>query len=154
MNSWWVSVDGIYRSALPFDEVESIAQHNDIPEGMTAEGVAATTLLHPKYKVPAACFAYVGDASKTGTWKLPYRLPSGPVDEVHLSGAIRAVLSNYRGAHVSTIPEVAVPDVLVRLGKAAAELRKLPTQTPSPLSTYQLLYDALNQVGRLGEVLR
>ena len=109
-------------------------------------------LLHPQHGRPASCFAYVGDALHTSTWKLPYRFADGRVDAAHLSGAIRAVVSNYRGARVKTIPEAALSDVLVRLGKAAAELRKMPTQCPKPQLSYQQLYQALQQLGRLNEV--
>ncbi len=91
----------------------------------------------------------IGSALKTATWKLPYRLADGSVDERHLPGAIRAVLSNYRGTHIKAIPEAAIGDVLVRLGRAAAEIRKLPGQTPKPLQSYQQLYDALHQMQRL-----
>ncbi|MHB8415705.1 MAG: type I restriction endonuclease [Acidiferrobacteraceae bacterium] len=154
-DAWWVSVDGIYRppmrlaipeAAIEAESLEKAADSAPQPE-------AIPTLLHPKYKVPAECFAYVGDASKTVTWKLPYRNTDGSVDEKHLSGAIRAVVTNYRGAHVKTVPDAAIADVLVRLGRAAAEIRKLPGQTPAPLESYRLLHDALRQVGRLDEVL-
>lgn len=151
-DAWWVSVDGIYRPATTLSASPGDAEPSQDPAG--DDPVAADApLLHPKYKIPAACFAYVGDASKPATWKLPCRTADGAVDEKHLSGAIRAILSNYRGEHLKAVPEPAVPDVLVRLGKAAAEAGKLPGQTPSPLESYQLLYDALHQLGRLGEVL-
>ena len=79
-------------------------------------------------------------------------MPDGSVDEQHLPGAIRAVLSNYRGTHIKAVPESALGDVLVRLGIAAAEIRKLPGQAPKPLTSYQLLYDALHQMQRLGDL--
>lgn len=154
-NSWWVSVEGIYRSPECIDEdVEMPVSECQptlitLPDGETFQG-----LIHPKYKVPATCFAYVGDACKTSTWKLPHRFADGRVDEKRLCGAIRAVTSNYRGVRVKTIPEKALPDVLVRLGKAAAEIGKLPGQNPSPQQSYQQLYDALKQLDRLGEVLQ
>ena len=50
------------------------------------------------------------------------------------------------------IPEAAVPDVLVRLGQAAARLGKLPQQTPETAEVYLQLAAALDQLGRLGEV--
>lgn len=154
-DTWWVSVDGIYRPPTLLSEQDDTDQGeslSDRPGSRLDQSDANTLLLHPKYNVPAECFAYVGDASKTQTWKLPYRLANGAVDQAHLPGAIRAVLSNYRGTRVKTVPEAAMPEVLVRLGKAAAEIRKLPTQTPSPLTSYQQLYDALHQLGRLDEV--
>lgn len=151
-DAWWLSVDGIYRPAIALAERAAPVASPAPDEPSTPESPAPAGLLHPKHKVPAECFAYVGDASKTATWKLPYRLADGSVDEQHLPGAIRAVLSNYRGTHIKTIPESAIGDVLVRLGKAAAEIRKLPGQTPKPLESYQQLYDALHQMQRLAEL--
>ncbi len=43
-------------------------------------------------------------------------------------------------------------EVLVRRGTAAAEIGKLPGQTPDPLASYQLLNDTLNQLQRLEEL--
>ncbi len=53
------------------------------------------------YQLPASCFAYVGDPAHPGTWKLPYRLIDGSIDERRLPKAIQAILSNYRGVKVS-----------------------------------------------------
>lgn len=150
-DSWWVSVDGIYR--LP----EALGSPNLTPpiaDAADVEVVAEPTsiLLHPEHGRPLSCFAYVGDASDVSTWKLPYRFADGTADPVHLSGAIRAVVSNYRGTRVKAIPEAAVPDVLVRLGRAAVELRKMPGQCPKPQLSYQQLFDALKQLGRLQDV--
>lgn len=152
-DAWWLSVDGIYRPATALAErsATQVAAATSC-EMLVAQLPASEALLHPQYKVPAECFAYVGNASRTATWKLPYRLADGSIDEKRLPGAIRAVLSNYRGTHVKTIPESAIGDVLVRLGRAAAEIRKLPGQTPEPLPSYQQLYDALHQMQRLGEL--
>lgn len=58
------------------------------------------------------------------------------------------MISNYRGTRVN-IPEQAVPDVFVRLGKAVAEIGKMPSQPPDAPETYQHLYEALRQMGRL-----
>lgn len=154
-NAWWVSVDGIYRDvenlapATPVVIEEPKAPPADIP----ADLPLPERRLHPKYGVPAECFAYVRDASNPRTWKLPYRLLSGAVDEHHLPGAIRSVVTNYRGVR-ATIPDEAIPDVLVRLGIAAAKIRKLPGLCSAPLATYKQLYDALYQIGRLEEVLK
>ena len=151
LDAWWVSVDGIYRPPMVLDSNSAVAASPiDAIADSTPE--AHSALIHPKYKVPAEYFAYVGDASDTKTWKLPCRNADGSVDERRLSGAIRAVLTNYRGTHAKTVPEAAMPNVLVRLGKAAAEARKLPGQTPSPLESYKVLYEALHQLGRLDEV--
>ena len=51
------------------------------------------------------------------------------------------------------IPESAIPNVLVWLKKVATEMSKLPTQMQSPSASYQQLYDAPYQTGRLEEVL-
>ncbi len=157
-DSWWVSVDGIYRPpeilAVPSQTRRDPSAASPVvgPPGVGEIQPPAAPLLHPQHGRPASCFAYVGDALRTSTWKLPYRFADGRVDAAHLSGAIRAVVSNYRGARVKTIPEAALSDVLVRLGKAAAELRKMPTQCPKPQLSYQQLYQALQQLGRLNEV--
>lgn len=156
-DAWWVSVDGIYRPSTILKlchEHENDAEREELIDVTKSEQEPAMreVLLHPKYKVPVDCFAYVEDSSDVNTWKLPYRHANGEVDTKHLPGAIRAVVTNYRGAHTS-IPWQAIPNVLVRLGKAAAEISKLPTQTPSPSISYQQLYDILYQKGRLNEVL-
>ncbi len=153
-NLYWVSVDGIHR---PTEQLVAITEVDTAPTRMQAkqEGTTAigdTELLHPKHRVPARCFGYVGNPLKPATWKLPCRLIDGSPDEKHLPGAIRAVLTNYRGAYNKTIPEEAIPDVLVRLGKAAWEAKKMPGQASKPLVSYQLLYDALYQKDRLEEI--
>jgi hypothetical protein len=98
------------------------------------EGAA---LLRPKYKLRAHRFAYVGSGSDPHTWSLPDCLESGAIGVRRLPKAIQAILSNYRGTKVSKIPEAAVPDVLVRPGRAAAALQ---------------LEAALDPLGRLAEV--
>jgi len=93
------------------------AQIASLPEADPTETkihAVDAALLHPKYKIPASCFAYVGDANKPSTWKLPYLHADGTPDHSRLPKAIQAVLSNYRDATVSTVPEKAVSDVLVR----------------------------------------
>ncbi len=153
-DAWWVSIDGIYRPSVPLDVEKRDSEQGVVADTANGEQEPTTceALLHPVYKVPVDCFAYVEDSEDTSTWKLPYRHANGDVDVAHLPGAIRAVVTNYRGAHMR-IPESAIPNVLVRLGKAAAKMSKLPTQTPSPSKSYQQLYDALYQMGRLEEVL-
>lgn len=151
LDAWWVSVDGIYRSPMVLDRSSAAAATPAEPTATRTPEINAA-LIHPKYKIPAQCFAYVGDASDTRTWKLPCRNADGTVDERRLPGAIRAVTTNYRGAR-ATIPEAAIPNILARLGKAAAEARKLPEQTPSPSKSYKALHEALYQLGRLDEVL-
>lgn len=150
---WWLSVHGIYRAR---DDVED-AQLRLLPEIMEAADVSTEpvqeTLLHPKYKIPAHCFAYVGDANKPETWKLPYRLADGTIDVKRLPKAIQSIISNYRGAKVSSIPEQDIPDVLVRLGRAAVSLGKMPHQTGKTATVYEHLAAVLEQLGRLDEVM-
>jgi len=66
--------------------------------------------------------------------------------------AARAPITAVTNAPSATIPESAIGDVLVRLGKAAAEIRKLPGRMPKPFASYQQLYDALHQIQRLVEL--
>lgn len=144
---WWLSVHGIYRHPGPLDAPL-------LPESSPTEGaplVADDTQLHPKYGLPASCFAYVESAVRPQTWKLPYRLADGTPDAKRLPKAIAAILSNYRGTKVQ-IPRDAVPDVLVRLAKAAADLGKMPCQTQPPAEVYREAHHALDQLGRLAEV--
>ena len=105
MDLWWVSVHGIYR---PRPESRDVGWHllPREPERMGHEpaGAAEDRILHSKYKIPATCFAYVGDASRPTTWKLPYRLADGSIDRARLPKAIQAILSNYRGAKVRHRP--------------------------------------------------
>jgi hypothetical protein len=97
--------------------------------------------------------AYVGHPSDPKTWKLPFCLEDGSIDAKRLPKAIQAILTNYRGAQVSAIPERAIPDVLVRLGQAAVRLGKMPHQTPRTSEVYGELAEALDQLGRLHEVV-
>jgi len=145
------SVDGIYRpredlaggpGLLPVPATDAASQPS------SAEG----ELLDSKYHLPASCFAYVGDPVHPSSWHLPYRLADGSVDHARLPKAIEAILSNYRGGHVTSIPERAIPDVLVCLGRAAHSLGRMPGQAPEPAPAYMALARALDQLGRLGEV--
>jgi len=149
---WWLSVDGIYRLRPDAGEARlrlspAAAENTAAPE----DGLAA--LLHPKYRLPAACFAYVGNASDPKTWHLPFLLADGTPDQARLPKAIQAILSNYRGARVSSVPEAAIPQVLVTLGRTARLLGKLPAAGSSSAQAYLRLQDALEQLGRLTEVL-
>ena len=114
---------------------------------------AQQLLLHPKYHLPARCFAYVGDEARPSTWKLPYRLADGQVDRHRLPIAIQAVLGTYRGRR-ARIPEAALPQVLTTLGRAAAEIGRLPPRAEHPAPVYRELADALAQRGLLDETLR
>ena len=121
---------------------------------LSASGAAAQeVLLHPKYHLPARCFAYVGDEARPSTWKLPYRLADGQVDRHRLPIAIQAVLGTYRGRK-ARIPEAALPQVLTTLGRAAAEIGRLPPRAAHAGPVYRELADALEQRGLLDAALK
>jgi hypothetical protein len=148
---WWISVHGIYR---PRPSDVSIPQlSKPAPEPPVCDRAADASLLHPKYHLPAHCFAYVADASNPATWKLPYLSADGRVDLARLPKAVQAILTNYRGTKVSAIPDPAIPDVLVRLGRAAASIGKMPHQTSPASSAYRQLAEALDQCGRLADAV-
>lgn len=109
-------------------------------------------LLHPKHKLPARCFAYVGDVADTKSWKLPYLLSDGYPDLKRLPKAIQAVITNYRGANVARIPERQIPDVLTRLGFAAVKAGKMPFQDKRAALIYRQLEARLEKLGRLEEI--
>jgi hypothetical protein len=149
---WWLSVHGIYRQVEGVNlaqEFPRFEQEQDVP---ALRAPLEDSLLHPKYKLPASCFAYVGDPNDFRTWKLPYRLANGSVDLKRLPKAIAAILSNYRGAKVTGIPEAAVGDVLVRLARAAASVGKMPGQRATAALIYHQLAEVLEQMGRVGEI--
>lgn len=151
---WWLSVHGIYRDHdLVGDAVLRL-----VPDGAAADAAAADAddgeRLHPKYKLPARCFAYVGSATDPRSWHLPYLRADGTVDVRRLPKAVQAILSNYRGERVSGIPEAAIPDVLVRLARAARLLGKFPDQTAEAAPAYVQLAGALEQLGRLDAAFR
>ena len=150
---WWLSTDGIYRTradtACARLNLLPMADHRFPP--VTDNEPAET--LHPKYQLPAWCFAYVGSAADPKTWHLPYLLKDGTPDLARLPKAIQAILSNYRGAHVSSVPEAAIPEVLVTLARTARQLGKLPADGQSSARAYVQLQDALEQLGRLADAL-
>jgi hypothetical protein len=149
---WWLSVHGVYRPREGDDDrvlVEEQAPSETVqPAIVPVEG----ELLHPKYKLPARCFGYVGNAADPRTWKLPHLEADGSIDEKRLPKAIQAVISNYRGTKVAGIPEPAIPHVLVRLAQAAACAGKLPGQGGHPAAVYELLVEVLGQMNRLSEI--
>jgi len=149
---WWLSRNGIYRTRdNAVDTILCLLPENQIEE--KPKGQAPNEeLLHPKYKIPVQCFAYVGNASKMSSWRLPYRLADGSIDLKRLPKAIQAILSNYRGVKVSGIPETDIPEVLVRLGRAAASIGKMPFQLGETAEIYHQLCSALEQLGRLEDV--
>jgi hypothetical protein len=146
---WWLSVQGIWRER----QCNGGAELRLLPEepvAMDSGAVTATgdgSLLHPKYHLPAQCFGYVGDYSKPHSWKLPYLLANGAVDAKRLPKAVQAILSNYRGAKVSGIPEQAIPAVLARLAKAARQAGHMPPEACNPAPIYRQLAEALEQLG-------
>jgi hypothetical protein len=150
---WWLSVNAIHRP-IPEDyvaTVRTLPEAGDEPSAISGPGDAS--LLHPKYKIPARCFAHVGNANDPGTWKLPYRLADGTVDLKRLPKAIQCIISNYRGARVSGIPERDIPDVLVRLARAAVSVGKMPNQGQIASAAYCQLAEVLEQLGRQDEVV-
>ncbi|MGH3404903.1 MAG: hypothetical protein ACRDRJ_20705 [Streptosporangiaceae bacterium] len=150
---WWLSTDGIYR---PRPEPAG-ARLRLLPPapGGAAEPADSDQAgpVHPKYRLPARCFAYVGSAADPKTWHLPYLLADGTPDLARLPKAIQAILSNYRGAHVSSVPEAAIPEVLVTLARTARTLGKLPASGPGTARAYLQLQQALEQLGRLADAL-
>jgi hypothetical protein len=145
---WWLSVQGIYREKefTPGSAFSLLPQESASPDSVANSAAQSEELLHPKYQIPARCFAYVSDHADPHTWKLPYLLSNGAVDSKRLPKAIQCILSNYRGAKVSGIPESAIPDVLARLARAAAQSGHLPVTSQSS-QVYQQLVDALDQLG-------
>jgi hypothetical protein len=153
LDLWWLSVDGIYRPRND-DEHAVLRLLPSAPAfDQSAVAIQEENLLHPKYHLPATCFAYVGNAADVRTWHLPYLLDDGQPDSARLPKAIQAILSNYRGAHLSSIPEVAIPEVLVTLGLAACQTGKLPAVGPNAPRVYMQLQETLDQLGRLADVL-
>jgi hypothetical protein len=149
---WWLAVHGIYRARADVHDaaLRLLPDEPEIDAPALAEADAG--LLHPKYQIPAHCFAYVGHAGDPRTWKLPYCVADGTVDVKRLPKAIQAILSNYRGTKVSGIPEADIPDVLVRLARAAVRLGRMPHQLPDTADIYRQLADVLDQLGRLEDL--
>jgi hypothetical protein len=147
LDLWWISEHGIYRPrADPKCEPLNLLQSQTKEEPQTVCPDIDSQLLHPKYKIPSQCFAYVGDANNPKTWKLPYLQADGDVDVNRLPKAIQAILSNYRGARVSLVPEKHIPDVLIRLEEAAEHIGKMPHQGGKTAPAYEMLAGALEQI--------
>lgn len=143
---WWLSVQGIYRERLSTEGAE-LRLLPEVPVVMPPEGAGQPQgLLHPKYNLPAHCFGYVGDNGNPKTWKLPYLQADGTIDAKRLPKAVQAILSNYRGAKVSGIPEKAIPTVLDKLGIAARQAGHMPPEASSPAPIYCQLAEALEQL--------
>jgi len=142
LSLWWLSMQGIYRPCA-----ETVTWPS-LPEAQAAAGEIGTgrELLHPKYALPASCFAYVADANNPSTWKLPYLLADGRPDEKRLPKAIQALLSNYRGAKVTGIPERDLRDVLFRLKQAAEVAGRMPPHAIDVAPVYQQLAIVIDQL--------
>jgi hypothetical protein len=141
-NLWWLSPDGVYRNPTPLPHPAAWAP---APTQGPSEPDASPGLLHPKYGLPVTCFAYVGSVTHPHTWRLPYLNAEGEIDHSRLPKAIQAVLTNYRGAHVSGISEEAVPLVLRRLAEAARRAGKMPPECLEPAAVYVQLSQTLLQ---------
>ncbi len=148
---WWLSKHGLDQCPATADvrELATLPRKN---QGEAIAPGAEAGLLHPMHKIPARCFAYVGDASNTATWKLPHRLMDGSPDASRIASAVGAVVKNFRGMNVS-IPDQHIPDVLVSLARTAVELGKMPFQG-GKAETYKRLEDALDQLGLLDDLKR
>jgi hypothetical protein len=143
---WWLTEDAIHRQRVgPNGQQLMLLPHAPVTEAISTQEDSAALLLHPKYKLPAQCFAYVGNANRPTTWKLPYMLEDGSIDVKRLPKAIQSILSNYRGARVASVPEKVIPDVLRRLAEAAEQLGRMPHQGETA-EVYEMLAQALKQV--------
>lgn len=149
---FWISRHGIYRPAR--ERAQAAALPNAWQDAFGADGILAVSEegLHPKYRLPARCFAFVGDPKEPKSWHLPYLHADGKVDTRRLPKAVQSILSNYRGATLTSVPEASIPDVLVRLGCAARAEGKMPSQCGNAAGAYVQLAEALEQMGRLEEV--
>jgi hypothetical protein len=74
LSLWWLSVHGIYRQWH-----EPVVWPTAAAPAAEIDQTGDPTLLHPKYKLPSTCFAYVSDSNDPRTWKLPYRTMDGGV---------------------------------------------------------------------------
>ena len=147
---WNLSVHGIYRAPNgSVGNVPIFPEASDLP----AQNLIGI-LLHPKYKLPAQCFAYVPDASRPATWKLPYRVADGAADPKRLPKAIQAILGNYRGTRVGGIPEADMRAVLIRLARVAWSEGRMPPRALAPAPAYQQLALVLDQLGLSEQMVR
>jgi hypothetical protein len=133
---WWLSTRGIYRT----------------PPGVVVDCPPDDGRRHPKYGLPARCFAYVGDPNRPATWKLPYLLIDGTVDGKRLPKAIGAVIRDYRSEQVKGLPEQDVGQVLARLASAALRTGRMPEQDPTPAAIYVALRERLDQLGIVDDI--
>jgi hypothetical protein len=107
-----------------------------------AAHAADAPLLQPRYHLPAAAFAYVGDPHDPKSWKLPYRHADGSVDRRRLPEAIAAMVETWRGRRAN-VPAPSRHAVLERLARAADELGRMPPKAAHPKPLYEKLAAAL-----------
>lgn len=144
---WWLTMQGIWRERPQRSSLRLLPRMDSPSCSGQPLPNERGVVIHPKYKLPATCFAYVGNPLDTKSWKLPYLLSDGSVDRRRLPGAIGAILSNYRGTKVGGIPEEAIPKVLEQLGRAAMQCGRLSPDVVRLPPVYEELRKALDQLG-------
>jgi hypothetical protein len=131
---WWLSVHGIYRPCST-----DLSSHSRLlPQEQTAE----TALC----EVGEALLRLCWQSGTTGNLEAPLRLAGGNIDEKRLPKAIQAILSNYRGAKISSIPEQDIPAVLMRLAEGVESIGKMPHQKADTADVYRQLAEVLEQL--------
>ena len=148
---WWISLDGVYRSRGFEPDMTFLLDRGFFGNSAASPSASLTDLLHPKYQLPSRCFAYVGDPEKPTTWKLPYLMADGTADLKRLPKAAQALASNYRGSKVGGIPDIAIPDVFRKLGRAATSAGKMPSSGVSVAAIYHQLSGILDQLDAAGK---
>ena len=148
----WLSTDGIYRPRGPLRRPPAS------PAPRPRLHPAAQQLCSSRSgspEVPAARRVLRLRRQRRRHQNLAPALPARRrhPDLARLPKAIQAILSNYRGAHVSSISEAAIPEVLVTLARTARMLGKLPATGPGAPRAYAQLQEALDQLGRLADAL-
>ena len=146
---YYVSVNGIDKKKNIDIRFKDNKKENLIKD---TEKEINNELLNTQYKLPARCFAYIGDPNKPSTWKLPYLLEDGSVNVKRLPGAVGCVVTNFRGLQVKTIPEKDIPNILLKLAKAAKSAGKLDPKNPKMADCYRQLYNAVVQLGYLDRI--
>ncbi len=136
---WWLSRDGIHRSHVITHEQFFPSRLVQFTSTEDMDDPDNADILHPKYRIPARCFAYVGNPNRTSTWSLPYLLSDGSVDQKRLPKAIGALITNYRGTKVKSIPDEAMPEVFRRLAIAAETAGKMPQPGVHTAEVYEQL---------------
>lgn len=148
LDLWYLSIHGIYRP--PRSGAGVVASVTEKP--VTPPEPQEVQRLHSTYKLPARCFAYVPDANKPTTWKLPYLRADGSIDARRLPKAIQCLVNNYRGRRVRGIPESVIPNILLHLARAAASQGLLPPKAVNTAPTYRQLVQVLDQLGLLSQL--